>query len=254
METQQAIKLQQALTDNSTSSLKRYGDIAIGRTGFWNLIKYELIMLLFGSTPGALGLMLRKAFFPRILGHVGEGVIFGRNITIRHGHKIRLGDRVVLDDNVVLDAKGDVNEGIIIENDSLIGRNSVLSCKGGNIHIGESTSIGINSLIHAVDESDVIIGDHTIIAAFVYIIGGGNYHMDRLDMPIKEQGTYSKGGVTIGEGIWIASHVQVLDGVHVGKNSVLAAGAVVNRNVSDYEVVGGVPAKAIKSRMDDGGR
>jgi len=238
------------LTNESTSAFQRYCNIVLGRRGFLPLAKYEMVTSVIGPLPGALGLLLRKIFFPRILGQVGHNVIFGKNITLRHGHKIRLGNRVVIDDNVVLDAKGGDNKGIEIGDDTIISRNCVLSCKNGNIRIGRSVSLGIMSLIHAVTCSDVTIGDKTIMAAYTYLIGGGNYHFHRLDIPIKDQGTYSKGGVSIGENVWIGSHVQVLDGVSVGGGSILSAGAVVNRDVPEFSIVGGVPAKSIRSRLD----
>jgi acetyltransferase-like isoleucine patch superfamily enzyme len=243
-------RIHETITDNSTSALQRYRRVVLGTGGLLALIKYEIITSLFGSFPGMLGLVLRRIFFPQVLGEVGRNPIFGRNIVIRHGHKIRLGDRVVIDDNVVLDAKGVDNEGITIGEDSFISRNCVLSCKGGNIRIGRNVSLGVNGLIHAEQGSDVSIGDNSSIAAFVYFVGGGNYRLDRLDIPIKEQGAYSKGGVVIGPGAWVGSHVQVLDGVKVGRDSILAAGAVVNRDVPDYAIVGGVPGRIIKSRLD----
>jgi acetyltransferase-like isoleucine patch superfamily enzyme len=245
-------KLHETLTDYSTSALDRYKTMVLGQGSFWDLLNYELVTSLVGSMPGALGLILRQLLFPKLLGSVGKNVIFGRNVTIRHGHKIHLGDRVVIDDNVVLDAKGETNQGITIAADTIISRNCILSCKDGTICIGHNVALGINSLIHAVKGSNVTVGNNVTIAAYTYLIGGGNYHFDRLDLPIKQQGTYSKGGVVIGEGVWIGSHVQVLDGVHVGQGSVLAAGAVVNRDVPDYAIVGGVPAKILKSRLDNG--
>lgn len=63
--------------------------------------------------------------------------------------------------------------------------------------------------------------------------------------PIKDQGE-SRLGVEIGENCWIGSGATILDGVTIGKGCVIAAGAVVNKNVEDYTVVGGVPAKKIK--------
>jgi acetyltransferase-like isoleucine patch superfamily enzyme len=238
--------LHASLSDRSVSAVKRYQNIAIGRTGLLPLLRYELITLLCGSLPGALGFALRKLLLPKLLGSVGRNVIFGRNLTIRHGHKIHLGDGVVLDDNAVLDAKGEGRSGISIGADTIISRNCVLSCKGGAIRIGRNVSLGVNSLIHA--EGDVVVGDDSAIAAFVYLVGSGNYHTERLDVPIKKQGYYTKGGVGIGQGVWIGAHVTVLDGVRVGKGSILAAGAVVTRDVPEYAVVGGVPATLIKSR------
>lgn len=238
------------LIDERTSALNRYRDIVLGRGSLWSLIRYELIMLLVAPLPGAPGLALRRLLFPRILGSAGRQVIFGRNITIRHGAKIRLGDRVVVDDNAVLDAKGTANAGIEIGADTIISRNCILSCKGGSIRIGRNVSMGINSLVHAVAGSDVVVGDDAAIAAFTYLIGGGNYRTERLDVPFKEQGDYSRGGVVVEEGVWIGSHVQVLDGVSIGRHSILAAGAVVHRDVPEYSVAGGVPARVIRSRLE----
>jgi acetyltransferase-like isoleucine patch superfamily enzyme len=245
-------KLHRQLTDERASALKRYRQIALGRSGLWSLVRYELIMMFIAPLPGAVGFALRRLLFPLILGEVGRKVIFGRNITIRHGTKVRLGDRVVVDDYAVLDAKGDGNEGIEVGADTILSRNCILSCKGGSIRIGRNVAVGINSLVHAVAGSDVVVGDDSAIAAFTYLIGGGNYRTERLDTPFKEQGDYSKGGILVGEGVWIGSHVQVLDGVHVGRHSILAAGAVVHRDVPEYSVAGGVPAKVLRSRLEKG--
>jgi len=244
-------KLHGQLTDERASAFTRYRDLVLGRRGLWSLIRYEIIMSLVAPLPGAAGFVLRRLFFPRILGSVGRQVIFGRNITIRHGTKIRLGDRVVVDDNAVLDAKGEGNVGIDIGADTIVSRNCILSCKGGSIRIGRNVSMGINSLVHAVAGSDVVVGDDAAIAAFTYLIGGGNYRTERLDIAFKEQGDYSRGGVVVEDGVWIGSHVQVLDGVRVGAHSILAAGAVVNRDVPEYSVVGGVPARVIRSRLEE---
>jgi acetyltransferase-like isoleucine patch superfamily enzyme len=149
---------------------------------------------------------------------------------------------------VVLDAKGTDNQGISIGDGSMISRNTVLSCKGGNIRIGKGVACGMNSLIHAEAGSDVRIGDHVTIAAYVYLAGAGNYELDRTDTPIKDSGFHSKGGIRIGDGAWIGAHVQVLDGVEVGPGAVLAAGAVVIGNVPPLTIVGGVPAKVLGER------
>lgn len=162
--------LQDQLQDNSQSSFSRYQALAIGSDSLWYLIKFELIVLLFSRIPGALGLLLRKWFYPTILGSVGRGVIFGRSITIRHGLKVRIGDNVTIDDFAVLDAKGDDNQGIDIGENAIISRNVVLSCKGADIAIGKGCTIGINSIVHALQGSPVNIGDDVLCGAYCYFI------------------------------------------------------------------------------------
>jgi acetyltransferase-like isoleucine patch superfamily enzyme len=240
--------LQITLTDPSVSALERYRQTVIGQRSVPALLRYELTISLFSGLPGALGLIIRKLFYPKLIKSCGKGVIWGRNVVIRHGHKIHIGDGVVIDDSVVLDAKGVQNSGITIEDGVLISRNSVLSCKDGNIHIGKEVSFGINCLVHAVRGSDVAVGSKTVIASFVYLIGGGNYRLDRTDIPIKDQGTYARGGIHVAEDVWIGAMAKILDGVTVHSGSVVAAGAVVNRNVPVCSVVAGVPAKVIRYR------
>jgi len=82
--------LQKELLDQRKSSSSKYRLIFIGQKNLLYLVKYELIMMAISWIPGALGFFLRKIFYPRLLNKVGRGVVFGRNITIRHPHKIPL--------------------------------------------------------------------------------------------------------------------------------------------------------------------
>lgn len=236
------------VTDQNKSSLHRYQDLAIGTNNLWDLTLYEAINFFFSGMPGAPGLLLRKILYPKILSRVGRNVLFGRNVAIRHGRKIELGDNVIIDDNVLLDAKGSSNSGLSIGNNSMISRNCTLACKGGNIKLGSNGVIGVNSLIHAVKGSDVIIGNDVIIGAFTYFIGGGGYNSSAPDIPFKKQGAVTKGGVVVKDNVWIGSHVQLLDGVHVGTGCIIGAGAVVTKDIEDYAVVAGIPARKIRSR------
>ncbi|MGH7898576.1 MAG: acyltransferase, partial [Candidatus Binatia bacterium] len=93
----------------------------------------------------------------------------------------------------------------------------------------------------------VEIGDRTLLAGGCYV-GGGRYHLADRDRSIASQGSYSEGPVVIGADCWIGAHAVVLDGVTIGRGAVVAAGAVVVRDVSEYTVVGGVPARALKER------
>lgn len=206
-------------------------------------------MLATSGIPGAIGLLLRRSCYIPLLARCGRNPLFGQNVIIRHGKKIRLGDNVVIEDNAVLDAKGTGNEGITIGDNSFIGRNTVLSCKNGAIRIGKNVSLGMNCLVHSVDDSTVVIGDNCPIAAFCYLIGGGNYRYDRTDIPMVEQEIYSKGGIIIEDDVWIGAHVHILDGVRVGHGSILAAGAAVYRNVPKMSIAGGVPAKVVRRRI-----
>ncbi len=241
-------KIQETITGVRKSKLKRYQELVIGSEKLSDLIKYEIIILLFSRLPGALGIFLRSKFYPMLFGKVGRGVVFGMNITMRHPKKIFLGNNVIIDDNVLLDAKGTENSGITLKDDVFIGRNSILSCKGGEIVLEERANVGFNCEIFSSNR--VVIGKDNLIAAYTYVVGGGNYNLARTDIPINQQPDFEgKGGVVTEEDVWLAAHVVLLDGTKIGKGSVIAAGAVVSGEIPPYSIAGGVPAKVIKSRI-----
>lgn len=142
-----AVEIQKELFLGDRSRLERYSDLVVGRRGFAPLLKYELIISLAANRPGALGLVLRSWLYPRLLDRCGRNVTFGSHVVLRHPHKISIGDNVVIDDQCVLDAKGTDNEGIRIGSGVFIGRNTILSCKNGDIVLGDHVNIGFNSEI-----------------------------------------------------------------------------------------------------------
>ena len=93
------------------------------------MIYFEFVILFFSLIPGALGLICRKVFYRPLFNQVGKNVIFGRNLTFRHPHKIVIGDNVIIDDECLLDAKGESNTGIRIGDYVSIGRFSSLVCR-----------------------------------------------------------------------------------------------------------------------------
>lgn len=240
--------LHDQLTDQNKSAMQRYQALALGTDSLWYLFKYELIMLFCSWVPGALGLVLRKTFYPFVLGSVGRNVIFGQSVAIRHGMKISIGDNVVVDDGVTLDAKGDSNQGISIGADTIVSRNVVLSCKNGDIKIGSNCTIGISTLIHAMQGSDVSLGNDVLIGAMSYFIGSGPYVSDKLDVPFKKQGMQAQGGIEVADNVWFGSNVQILDGVKIGTGAIIGTSAVVNKDVEDLSISAGVPAKKIRTR------
>lgn len=241
-------KIQDSIAGEKKSKMKRYQELVIGTEKLSDLIKYEMIVLLFSWIPGALGVFIRSKTFPLILGCVGKGCVFGRNIVFRHPGKIKLGNNVILDDNLLIDAKGENNGGITLKDEVFIGRNSILSCKGGDIELDERANLGANCYIFSSNK--VKLGKDVIVAAYAYFVGGGNYKLDQLDIPINQQYDFEgKGGVEIGDNVWVGTHVVVLDGVKVGRGSVIAAGAIVSKEVEEMSIVGGVPAKVLRNRL-----
>jgi len=148
-----------------------------------------------------------------------------------------------------------------------ISRTSIIECRfGGNIYIGKNTELldyvmlltykgvieiggncSINPFTIIYGHGGTKIGNNVLIAAHTVIIPS-NHNFDSLENPIYLQGNTSL-GITIEDDVWIGAGCKILDGVTIGQGAVVAAGAVVNRNVEPYSVVGGVPAKLIKKRI-----
>ena len=237
-------RAQDQLFDRSQSAREKYQALVVGRRGWGALIRHELVTLAAQHVPGALGLALRKTLYPLLLGACGRGVVFGQNVVLRHPGRIRIGDDVVIDDNCLLDAKGSTNAGISIGNGVFVGRNTILSCKDGDIEIADGANIGFNCEIFSA--SRVRIGRQTLIAAYCYVIGG-DHDFSEAGAAVLQQARRSA-GVTIGEGAWLGAGAKVLDGVSIGDRAVVGAGAVVRESVPAGAVAVGVPARMVSRR------
>lgn len=115
---------------------------------------------------------------------------------------------------------------------------------GRKLKLGNQSGVGVNAWI----KGDVTIGDNVLMGPNVVILTQNHIH-ERTDIPIIEQGTTREFPVVIDDDCWICQNVIILPGVHVERGSILAAGAVVTKNVPAYSIVGGNPAKIIKSRI-----
>jgi acetyltransferase-like isoleucine patch superfamily enzyme len=237
-------KAQDQLFAPGKSSRLKYAELVVGRSGLGALLKHELIVTFAQAPPGALGLVLRKLLYPLLLGSCGRQVVFGQNVVLRHPHKIHIGNRVVVDDNCLLDAKGETNRGIRIGDGVFIGRNTILSCKNGDIDVQDGANIGFNCEIFSA--SRVAIGRSALIAAYSYLIGGDHDFSDS-SKPVLLQSRRSA-GVTIGNGVWIGAGAKILDGVEIGDHAVIGAAALVRKDVPAYAVAVGVPARIVSSR------
>ncbi|MBX9684740.1 MAG: acyltransferase [Hyphomicrobium sp.] len=120
----------------------------------------------------------------------------------------------------------------------------LMTYSGVRITIGADCTVNPFTVLYG--HGGLTIGNFVRIATHTVIVPANHIFADR-DVPITKQGL-SKLGVVIEDDVWIGAHVTILDGVTVGRGSVIAAGAVVNANVEPYSIVGGLPAKVIGQR------
>ncbi len=240
--------LHKKIFDPSKSNFQKYCEMYIGKKGLIPFLFYEFSITLLGSLPGALGLFLRKKYYPILFKSVGKNVIFGKNITLRHPHKISLGNNVIIDDNVLLDAKGGRSSGISIGDNATIGRNSALICKDGSINIGSSVNITTYVNIGTGKNGNVIIGNNVEIGSFSHFSGWTYDLTDNEALP-SAAGSKSR-GVIVGDLVWIGAGVTILDGVQIGEKSIVGAGSVVVKEILANSVNFGVPAHEVRKRVD----
>ena len=150
---------------------------------------------------------------------------------------------------------------------AVIGKNCFISpladlCDAA-LQMGDDCIIGAHALIRVADlrmgrdcsvnsyaylQGNITLGDHVRIAPKAAIIAENHCHGD-IFRPITAQGNERK-GVVIGDDVWIGAHAVILDGVRVGSHSIVAAGSVVTKDVGDYQIVGGDPARVVKDRLE----
>lgn len=113
---------------------------------------------------------------------------------------------------------------------------------GRHIEIGNNSGIGVNAQIRGPLKigNDVMMGPNVVILT-------NSHKYNRIDIPINQQENFVK-GVSIGNDVWIGERVIILPGVNIGNGVIIGAGAVVTKDIPDYAIIGGVPAKIIKLR------
>jgi acetyltransferase-like isoleucine patch superfamily enzyme len=127
-----------------------------------------------------------------------------------------------------------------------LGDGTSLRCHEGSLRIGDKTVFGRNIVVNTY--LDVRIGGSCIIADLVYVTDFDHVFAD-VTVPIKDQGI-AKSPVRIGSDVWLGTKVSIVRGTVIGDGVVVAANAVVTRDLPDFAVAAGVPARVIRNRQD----
>lgn len=120
---------------------------------------------------------------------------------------------------------------------------AMLLTYGGDITLRESSSVNPFTIIYG--HGGTVIGKGVRMAAHSTIIPA-NHILGDEEVPLYKKGVTAK-GITIGDYSWIGTGCRILDGVHIGKHTVIGAGSVVNKSLPDFSIAVGVPAKVIKN-------
>lgn len=186
--------------------------------------------------------MVARGFFK-----LRKKVFLGPSVLITNKSNISFGRNVTIERNTRID--GYASQKVVFGNNCKIGAYSHLTCTSHFSKYGKGLTMGNNSAIgdytHFGASGGIEIGDDVIMGSYVSFHSENHVFTDPTQL-IREQGVTSK-GIRIGNNVWVGAKVTFLDGAEIGNNSVVAAGAVVNGVFPDNVVVGGVPAKIIKT-------
>ena len=134
---------------------------------------------------------------------------------------------------------------IIIGKNTRISSFAKIKVNDGVLKIGKNCTINSFCFIYA-DKGGLEIGDNVLMGPGVGIFGS-NYKCDDVNKPIIDQGIISR-GIKIEDDVWIGSNSTILDGVTIGRGSIIGAGSVVTNDIPPFSSAFGVPAKVIKKR------
>lgn len=174
------------------------------------------------NIPGKIGIIIRRSYWKTKLGKAGKFTM-GIECTILNPRNIYIGDDINILSRVNLYAHGN-----------------------GLIKIDNGSSININVLIDASQNGSIIIGKNVMIGPNV-VFRASNHNFKDLSTPMKLQ-DHSGGKIVICNDVWIGANATIVPNVCIGKGSIIGAGAVVTKNIPEYSICVGVPAKVIKKR------
>ncbi len=112
-----------------------------------------------------------------------------------------------------------------------------------SLELGDNSGLGLNARI----SGKTIIGNNVMMGPNISIFTR-NHSFERIDIPMNQQGFSNEKPVVLSDDVWIGANVTILPGVHVGTGAILGAASVVTKDVPDYAIVGGNPAKVLKMR------
>lgn len=168
----------------------------------------------------------------------------GKNVVIRHTANIYL-------------THGSQPENICIGDKSII-QGTLVSSHHGKIIMGKHSRIGVNSYIRCVD--NVILGDYSVTSDNVVISDNNNHPVnpdDRLIMRVTPPGSDERSWIhsdhspiIIGNNVWIGEYARICKGVKIGDGSIVAANAVVTKDIPANCVAAGNPARIVKTDID----
>lgn len=178
------------------------------------------------------------------VGSAGPGVTLDEGVHLGFPRGVHLAAGVELGRGCALRANTESRPGITLGERTSLKDGVVLNANAGHVAIGARSWLGPYCVVYG--NAGVDIGSHVMVAAHTVITSVGHEY-GRLDIPMSGQ-PLVLGPVCIEDDVWIGAHCTILPGVTIGRGAVVAAGSVVTRDVPAASIVGGAPARILRSR------
>ena len=211
----------------------------------WRYVLEQVPQWCLGFVPGLPGILVRTLGYRPLLGQGSSVPAMEAGVELLHMDSLHFGKSVYLDQGVRLHAS---RAAIRIGSCCRIMRGAYLCSYVSNaipdqgIVLGERCWIGVNAVL-ASGQGGLTLGDNVLVGPGAICVTG-DHDFKRVDLEAVDQ-DYTGRPIVIGDNVWIGAGAKVLGGVTVGPRAVIAAGAVVTRDVAPGSVVGGVPARPL---------
>ena len=210
----------------------------------WAYVVEASILRSVGWIPGLLGGLARNIAYQPLFKKLGPFALIETGVELKSTGSLALGKRAVVQGNVQING-WHLDSEICLKDFAYLDRGVNITVHDrGRIEIGFRTYIGPYTCI--AGPGPVVIGQQCLISSHCGIYGN-NHVFEDTNTYIRNQGFTCK-GITLEDDCWLGTGVRVLDGVTIGKGSVVGAGAVVTKDIPPYSIAVGVPAKVIGQR------
>ena len=224
-------------------AFRSYAERVYGAPSLARFLGDGMIFALCGRFPTVFGALLRAWAYRPVLGGMGRRCLIENGVRFLHSRRTFLGDRVFIGERSFLDV-GPASAAIRIGDDSHLGRGTVLRTQDGEIAIGRNVNISTYTLLYSF--GGIEVGDDSMIAQHVEIVGGTHNYED-VSKPMRLQGR-SPSRIVIEPDCWIGSHAVIMGSTRIGRGSIVGAGAVVHKDIPEYSIAVGIPARVVRKR------